>query len=132
MVRAELVALETGAAEMAVPGVHGPVFLLEYAHRAEIDADTAFPAAVRINVHFKLDGGRQADFHGRAHGPGRYAAAERETFRRTKAWSGSRVSRLVPGFPFRSLSLWFIKISEFFREYCEVAFCRVSVLQKDV
>jgi len=68
---AELVAFETGAAEMAVPRVHNPVFFPEYSHRAHIDADTTFPAAVRIDVHFKLYGSRPADFHGITHGPGR-------------------------------------------------------------
>ena len=71
VVRAELVAFETGAAEIAVQWVHIPVYFHEYSHRAHIDADTTFPAPVRIDIHFKQYGCRPADFHGGAHGPGR-------------------------------------------------------------
>ena len=75
MVRAELVALETAAADLAVVRVHVPVPFLKYPHRAHVDADTTHGAAVGVDVHFNLDGCRQADFHDVAHGPGRNPAA---------------------------------------------------------
>ena len=80
---AELVAFETGAAEMAVPRVDLAVFFQKYPHRTHINADKTFPAPVGIDIHFKGYGCRQADFHGMAHGPGRQAAAVREVAWRT-------------------------------------------------
>ena len=56
VVRAEFIALETGAAEVAVQREHIPVDFGKYSHRTHIDADTAFPAPVRIDIHFKLYG----------------------------------------------------------------------------
>jgi hypothetical protein len=90
VVRAELVALETGAAEMAVIRVHTPVLFHEYSHRAHVNADKALSAAVRVDIYFKLDGCRQADFHGRSRCSGRQAAAAREAARGAagKAWLG--------------------------------------------
>ena len=75
MVRAEPVAPETGAAEVAVVRVHDAVLFHEDSNRAHVDADTTQGAAVRVDVHFNLDGCRQADFHDVAHGPGRNPAA---------------------------------------------------------
>ena len=56
MVRAELVTLETGAAEVAVQREHIPVYFCKYSHRTHIDADITFPAPVRIDIHFKQYG----------------------------------------------------------------------------
>jgi len=56
MVGAELVAFETGAAEVAVQRVHIPVYFCKYPHRTHIDADTTFPAPLRIDIHFKQYG----------------------------------------------------------------------------
>ena len=98
---------------MAVPRVHLPVFFREYSHRAHIDADTAVPAEVRINIHFKLDGCRQADFHGRAHGPGRHPAAEREAVRWTPVRGPVEMCSVADrGSLVRLLSRGYIKISD--------------------
>ena len=56
MVRAEFIALETGAAEVAVQREHIPVYFCKYSHRTHIDADTTFPAPFRIDIYFKQYG----------------------------------------------------------------------------
>lgn len=55
MLRAELVALETRAAEVALLGVDTLVVAGENAHRAHVNADTALDATVRIKVDLESD-----------------------------------------------------------------------------
>ena len=63
----ELVALEARTAELAPLGIHALPVLHEDAHRTHADADAAAGAPLRVNVHFKIDGGRCTDFHGLSH-----------------------------------------------------------------
>jgi hypothetical protein len=115
VVGAELVALETGAAEVAVVRVYNAVLFYEYAHRTHVNADTGRIASVRVNIDFKQDGCRQADFHGRSYGPGRQAAAERETARGLRClvrqeyvppWTGVPLCNRYPG-GYIKISKWF-------------------------
>ena len=69
MLRAEVVALETGAAEVAPLGVDSIMVAGEDAHRAQVNADTALNATVRIKVDLESDRCRGTDFQKRSPAP---------------------------------------------------------------
>jgi hypothetical protein len=55
MLRAELVALETRAAEVALLGIDPVMVLCKNAHGAHVDADPALHAALRIKIDLETD-----------------------------------------------------------------------------
>ena len=62
--RAEIIALETGDAQVAFPRVDAVIGVFEDPHRTHVDADTASFAEFRVQVHFCRDGCWYADLHG--------------------------------------------------------------------
>ena len=62
MFRAELVALETRAAEMAFLRVNPIVVFCKDTHRTHVDTDTALHTTVRIKVDLETYRGRGTDF----------------------------------------------------------------------
>jgi hypothetical protein len=103
MVRAELVALETAAEDLAVHRVHGTVQFPEHSHGAHIDTDTAATAAFRVDIYLNLEGCGQADFHGSSRSRPGMRPKERGSVRRNTGTGQRRGQMPGTGFPYEFL-----------------------------